>query len=508
MRIAAIDIGSNSIHIIISEADVDGGITTLWRMKEMVGLGRETFPSRVIPRAAMDRAVAVLSRFQQAAHQRKCEKVIAIATSAVREASNGGDLIERIGRTLHLDVRVVSGREEARLIYLGVRHATPLIGGPHLIVDVGGGSVEFIVGDQRRTLLLESKKLGAARMTAAFVKSDPISDDDHAALLKAYDKELSPISDEINKLKPIRAIGSSGTLENLALMCMSGHGNGDAHRRVIDRAELDRVVNALLESSSKERAQMAGLDEGRRDQILAGAVLVNELFRRLKLRRMQVSPSALREGILVDYLSKHLPDFAIRQQIPDPRRRSVIALARRCAWHKSHSEQVARLTLQLFDATRSLHGFGVPERELIEFAALLHDIGWHIGRTGHHKHSMYLIQNGDLKDFTPEEIAVIANIARYHRKSPPKQKHPSYAKLSPRGKKIVNVGSALLRVADGLDRSHANVVREIKCRVGAKEIKCIVSSRWDAQLELWGAGRKRELFERIFDRSLEFEVER
>src|SRR4051794_31132343 len=275
MRMAAIDIGSNSIHMIIAEAGVSGGLTTLWRMKEMVGLGRASFPSRVIPREAIDRAVAVMARFQQAAQQRQCEKIVAVATSAVREASNGGDVLERIDRQIGLNVRVINGREEARLIYLGVRHAMPLgggpgsggNGGPSLIVDIGGGSVEFIVGDHRRSLLLESRKLGASRMTAAFVKSDPISDDDHAALLNHYNKELTPVCEAILALKPVRAIGTSGTLENLALLCCPKPANGDGKPHVIERPVFTGVLDELMRSSSKERGEMPGLDEGRKDQI-------------------------------------------------------------------------------------------------------------------------------------------------------------------------------------------------------------------------------------------------
>jgi exopolyphosphatase/guanosine-5'-triphosphate,3'-diphosphate pyrophosphatase len=535
MRIAAIDIGSNSIHMIVAEADVEGGITTLWRMKEMVGLGRETFPARAISRETIERAMAILARFQQAAQQRQCERICAVATSAVREASNGGDFIERIGRTLGMDVRVISGREEARLIYLGVRHAMPLKGGPHLIVDIGGGSVELIVGDHRRHLLLASRKLGAARMTAQFIKSDKITDAERAALLEHYKNELAPIIGEIINLKPIKAIGTSGTLENLAAMSAppppgaaagsdgaassaAVNGNGQLNvsgsvpatprPRFIERTAFGDMFETLLRSSSKQRAAMHGLDEGRRDQIVAGALLVRELLRRLHLRRIQICPAALREGILVDYLSRHLPDLAIRQQIPDPRMRSVIALARRCTWHKSHSEHVARLTMRLFDDTRALHGLGTPERELIEYGALLHDIGWHIARSGHHKHSMYLIRHGDLKNFAAEEIEIIAHIARYHRKSAPKQKHESFAALSPRARTIVRTGAALLRLADGLDRSHANVVRDLRCRVDGKEVKCTVKTRWDAQLEIWGARRKRQLFEKVFKRPIVFEIAR
>ena len=159
------------------------------------------------------------------------------------------------------------------------------------------------------------------------------------------------------------------------------------------------------------------------------------------------------------------------------------------------------------DQLQSLHGLEHPQRELIEYAALLHDIGWHIGRTSHHKHSMYLIEHGDLKSFTPEEISIIANIARYHRKSPPKAKHAAFAKLSPRGKSIVRVGAALLRLADGLDRSHSSIVRDLKCRSG-KEVKCVLNAKWDAQLEVWAASRKSEMFEKLFKRPITFEVSR
>jgi exopolyphosphatase/guanosine-5'-triphosphate,3'-diphosphate pyrophosphatase len=185
LRLAAIDIGSNSVHMVVAQVDADGGVTTLWRMTEMVGLGRISFPSRRLTKDAMDRALMALGRFKQAAQQRQAEKVIAVATSAIREAENGGDFIERAKRELGLYVRVVSARDEARLIYLAVRHSCNLKDQPHLIVDIGGGSVEFIVGDERKAAMLESRKLGAARMSAKYVHSDPISDDDKKALLRS-----------------------------------------------------------------------------------------------------------------------------------------------------------------------------------------------------------------------------------------------------------------------------------------------------------------------------------
>jgi exopolyphosphatase/guanosine-5'-triphosphate,3'-diphosphate pyrophosphatase len=509
LRLAAIDVGSNSVHMVIAQADPDGAITTLWRMKEMVGLGRMSFPSHRLSAESMERAIAALARFQQAAQQRQCEKIIAVATSAVREAANGGDFIQRVKRELGLYVRVISARDEARLIYMAVRHAIPLGTKPHFIMDIGGGSVEFIVADGKNASVVESRKLGAARMSAQFVKSDPINKNDRQKLLEHYDQALSPLCDVILSHKPVKALGTSGTLESIAAMCGSAPAatNGQAAPpAVIEREDFERMFEKLIESDSKKRSNMRGLDDQRRDQITAGAMLVNEVFRRLNLKRIQICGAALREGILLEYLGRHVPEMKIRREVPDPRRRSVLDLARKCDWHQTHSQQVARLTLELFDSLKGLHGLGAIERELIEYAALLHDIGWHIGGKGHHKHSMYLIAHGRLKSFSPEEVHIMANIARYHRKSLPKPSHDAYIDLSAWGKRVVDVGASLLRVADGLDRSHASAVTRLQCRVDDGRIKCSVSSRADAELEIWGAHAKRDYFEKTFKKKIRFSL--
>lgn len=509
IRLAAIDVGSNSVHMIVAQCDPDGAITTLWRMKEMVGLGRMSFPSRKLSQESMDRAATALARFQQAAQQRQCEKIVAVATSAIREAENGGDFIMRIKQELGLYIRVISAREEARVIYLAVRHAMPLKDKPHLIIDIGGGSVEFIVGDERKAMVLESRKLGASRITAQFVNSDPISKDDQGKVLEHYDEVLSPLCATVLEHKPIRAIGTSGTLESIATLCdpLGASSNEDDHGMlVIERDRFEEVLAKLIDSDSKKRSNMRGLDDQRRDQITAGAMLVNEIFKRLGLRKIQICGSALREGILLDYLARHVPEMTIRREVPDPRHRSVLDLARRCDWHKTHSEHVAKLCLEMFDDLRTIHRLGTIERELIEYGAMLHDIGWHIGRDAHHKHSMYLIQHGDLKGFSDEEIKIIANIARYHRKSEPKKSHDSYASLSSWARRIVGVGAALLRLADGLDRSHASAISKVQLKIRDSRIKGILTTRSDAELEIWGARRKMKLFEQVFGSKVKFEI--
>ena len=176
------------------------------------------------------------------------------------------------------------------------------------------------------------------------------------------------------------------------------------------------------------------------------------------------------------------------------------------AWHKSHSEHVAKISLELFDDLRPLHNLGALERELLEYGSMLHDIGWHIGRNSHHKHGMYLIVNGDLKNFSDDEVQIIANIARYHRKAIPKKSHESYMKLSSWGRRVVDVGAALLRLSDGLDRSHVGAITKVSCRIRERRVKCILTARSDAELEIWGARRKMELFEKVFGKKISFEL--
>lgn len=503
IRLGAIDIGSNSLHMIISHVGADGDTTVLWRMREMLGLGRGSFPSHRLSSEGMDRAIVALRRFQGVAQRRGCGKIIAIATSAVREAENGGDFIERVRSEVGLNVRVISARDEARLIYLGVRHAVNLKGGPHLIMDIGGGSMEFIVGDDQHASLLESKKVGAARMTARYIHSDPAGPEEIELLRRHLNREIAPVCDQILQLRPIRAIGTSGTVENLVAMC-----GGRGRSPELARDDLKSLVDRLSRSKARQRVRIRGLDEKRQDQILAGAILLLEVMKRLSIKRLSLCRAALREGMLLDYVARHLPDLEIQRKVRDPRRRSVLDLGRRCDWHERHSMHVAGLTLRLLDKLRSLHKLDAHARELIEYGALMHDIGWHISSSSHHKHSMYLVLNGNLQGFTPEEVRVIASIARYHRKALPSLSHEEYAAMKPSEREIVRVGGALLRIADGLDRTHSYAVNDVDVRIGKRRVQVGLVGKGDMQLELWAARRKTDLFIDVFGRAIVFRAGR
>lgn len=505
LRLAAIDVGSNSIHMIVANVAPSGAVTTLWRLKDMIGLGRNSFPSHQISPQSMSDALRTLRRFRQAARSLGCEQILAVATSAVREAENGQEFVDRIRQRLGLTIRIVSARDEARLIYLGVRHAVDLEGGPHAIIDVGGGSVEFVVAEGRRPLLLESLQLGAARMTAQFVHSDPISSGELKELIRHYRQQLAPVCRKMRSFKPERIIGTSGTLENLAAMCGTGEKWDDrGFQGHLEKRQFMRLLDQLMESSESDRAKLPGLDRQRRDQIVAGAGLVGELMRQLEIDRIDLCRAALREGIVWDHLARHRPDVLSDRRVPDPRRRSVIHLARRCDWHEPHSQQVTKLCLKLFDELRAMHHLGDSERELIEFGSMLHDIGWHIGRAKHHKHSAYLILHGELKGFSPQDIMVIANIARYHRKAAPDLSHTEYASLSPAQRRVVQVGAAILRIADGLDRTHCNAISDLRCRAGGRKVSIILESRGDTRMEIQAARRKMQLFQDVFGREVRF----
>lgn len=503
LRVAAMDVGSNSIHMIVSQVDPNGGLSTLWRVKEMVGLGRLSFPSHRLTKVAMDRAVITINRFLAEARRFGCERVLAVATSAVREAHNGGEFIERVRRELGVHLRVVSARDEARLIYLGVRQALDLSKGPNLIIDVGGGSVELIVADKEKALLLESRKLGAARMTARFIKADPPDAKEVKSLLSYYDRELASVLESVRALKPVRVIATSGANENLAAMAAALAADEKVDEPGgFTKQGITAVTEKLLASTSDQRAGFAGLDDKRRDQILSAALLMREIVDKLDIPRVELCRSALREGIVADYLSRHRPELETRREVPNPRRRAVMDLGRRSHWQYEHAQQVAKITLQLFDSLRPLHGLTRKQRELIEYGALLHDIGAVIGRTKHHKHSAYLIRNGELKPFSKKEIDIIASIARFHRKSPPSEANQTYAELPKKARRVVDVGTALLRIADGLDRTNCSVVDEVHTRTRVDRVEIIVTSKTDAELEIWSAQSRGELFSMVFGRAI------
>ncbi len=507
LRIAAIDIGTNSLHMVAVEVTEQLGFRVLSSEKEMTQLGASALVRHVLPRSAMNHTLSVLGRYAHIARNLACDRILAYATSAVRESINGGDFVEAAKTRLGMDVHVISTQEEARLIYLAVRQGLAIEDQPVLIVDIGGGSAEFIVATAQRPLMLESRKTGASRLSQEFVHSDPISKSDLRALRKHLKKILSPLCTRSRALKAGRIIGTSGTMENLASMCIAQHGTEIGRRRVLTfmtRDDFSSVYRRLLRSTLKDRLRLPGLDPNRAPQIVAGAALVDYLFESMEVPFIEVSDRAMREGMIIDYMQTHWPKVRLSVEVRNPRRRSIIELGRRCNYDEKHARQVAALAVELFDQLKPLHRLGAAWREILEHAAMMHDIGWHIGHTGHHKHSYYLIKNGDLEGFSLLELDLIANIARYHRRAMPKKSHEDYMKLDPSDQSIVNRLAAVLRMAEALDRGHYGNIKAIKTVLRRNAVNFMVYYTDDPELELWAVQRKAEMFEQVYTRKAIF----
>jgi exopolyphosphatase/guanosine-5'-triphosphate,3'-diphosphate pyrophosphatase len=512
LRIAAIDIGTNSLHMVIVEVTDNLTFKTLSSDKDLTNLGASALVRHKLTQRAIDHTIDVLARYQKIAQGLECDVLLAYATSAVRESVNGGDFVLTAKSRLKLPIQVISANEEAHLIYLAVRNAVDLSShpdgqGPSLIVDIGGGSAEFIVGTNAKPLLLESFKLGASRLTQQFIHSDPPSRKELDALEKHIRKTLKPTLQQIRQLKPLRIIGTSGTMENIAAMCALQHGEEVHRHRLLTHMparDFEEVYKRLIRLPLDDRRRIPGLDPGRADQIAAGATVVRHLFEKLEMPHIDVCDRAMREGMIIDYMQTHWPKVKLSVQIRDPRRRSVFELGRRCNFDEKHALHVAKLALELFDSLTSLHHLSEHEREILEYAAILHDIGWHIGHSGHHKHSAYLIKNGDLENFSQNELDLIANIARYHRKSPPKKSHPDYVALDSTNRRIIWLLAGILRIADGLDRGHYGNVSHVRTIVRRQSVSIRLFAGSDPALELWAARHKVDMFEQAFARQVTF----
>ncbi|MGZ3405691.1 MAG: Ppx/GppA phosphatase family protein, partial [Polyangia bacterium] len=365
--------------------------------------------------------------------------------------------------------------------------------------------VELIVGDAREAHYATSLKLGVLRLLDLYPLSDPITADQRGRLAEQLHRQLEAPTAAIRKIGFDLVAMTSGTARAVAELIPTTSTDKPRSVAFKDVWELEQKLCAL---SAAERSRVPNLDPKRVDSIVPGVILVRSLLEVVHADSYMLCEAALREGLVADYAARNGPGIQLIDEYPDLRRRSVVRLSRRCNANQPHAEHVARLALDLFRGLRPLHGLANADGELLEFAALLHDIGFHVAPSKHHKHSAYLIENADLQGFTADEIQTLAQAARYHRKATPKESHPGYAALPAAGKQKVRVLAAMLRLADGLDRGDAQLVRGVRCRIGDKSVEVTLSTASDAELELWGARRKRDLAEEVFDRKFKFTVER
>ena len=508
MRIAAIDIGTNSIHMIVVQVRADLSFEVIDREKDMVRLGAGGLDGRSLTPTAISAALQTLSKFRRIAQSHKVDEIVACATSATREADNGGDFIAEVDRQIGIRIRVISGTEEARLIHLAAGYGVDIGATTAVVVDIGGGSVEITLGSATHLTVGRSFKVGVIRLTERFVKSDPLSGGDERRLIKHLNREMGSYIDQIAGKGFDRVIGTSGTILSLGLMAATDNGEPpeDVRNLKVSAKALHRLRKHLIESDIKERLATPGMDPRRADLSVAGSVLFDTIIRRLGTDAFTLCDLALREGIVLDYIRRNSARIRKVERYPDVRRRSIVELGERCGYWSEHAQQVARLALNIFDQTRSVHGLSDREREWLEYGALLHDVGVHISYERHHRHSYYLIKNGDLRGFDPQEIEVIALIARYHRQATPKKSHDGYGGLKGSVRKTVKILSAMVRLAEGLDRSHAQALAGIDLYPRGDDYLARLRATGDAELELWAAHRHVAPLEGILGKPVRFEV--
>jgi exopolyphosphatase / guanosine-5'-triphosphate,3'-diphosphate pyrophosphatase len=504
MRLAAIDIGTNSVHMIVVRVRPDFSFEVIDREKEMVRLGAGGLDGRRLTREAMTAALQALSKFERLARSHQVDEILAAATSATREAENGGDLLKAIESQTGIRPRIITGTEEARLIHLAAVYGveTPK---PAVVIDIGGGSVEVTLGAGDQVRFARSFKLGVIRLTERFVTSDPLSGRDERRMVKHIGDLVDRYLAHIVTSGFDRVIGTSGTILSLGTVATAveqGTAPEEIRNLRVSSKAIRRVRKLVSAQPLEQRLELPALDPRRADLVVAGAVLLDTLLRKLGADEITLCDLALREGLVLDFIQRNRRHIRQVEEIPDVRRRSALELAERCGWEEAHARQVARLALALFDGLRPIHGLGDREREWLEYAAWLHDVGTHISYERHHRHSYYLIKNGDLRGFEPVETEVIALSARYHRRAEPSKEHEGYRDLPRALRRTVRVLGAMLRLTESLDRSRHAVVRGLVVNTRADTLSVELEARGDAELELWAANRQLGPLERTLERTL------
>ena len=489
--LAVVDLGSNAVRLQIAHASASGQTSVLAEDRAAVRLGEQVFRTGRLSAASIARTAIALERFAKLAQRAGAAEVRAVATSAVREASNRTQLIRTVRAHTGIRIEVISGAEEARLVTLGVLQGEPQ-SERSLILDIGGGSTEIISARGEEPESSWSMQLGSVRLTEFFVGSDPIARKE----IKLVEEAVQDAVEQIDPLlvgKFKRLVGAAGTTGAVAQLARKLAGREPASSLPVTYEQVRRVLLRLRTTTVKERKKL-GVDEQRADIIYAGTAILEGVMRKLRVEELLVTSRGLRDGLMADLVRRVVRPPGARLHQESVVLDGLRAFGKRCGYREDH----AQLSLALFDQTRELHRLGEEERSLLHAAAMLHDVGAFVSYNRHHKHSYYLLYHADLPGFTDRERELIATIARYHRRSSPKDRHSEFQRLMPEERIVVRRLAALLRVADGLDRGHRRHVRSIKVQRRGARVHIDVTAEQGSELEVWSAKQKADLFEEVF----------
>jgi exopolyphosphatase / guanosine-5'-triphosphate,3'-diphosphate pyrophosphatase len=451
-RFAVLDLGSTTFQLLVADADAEGSLTPVFRDRVVMNLGLVLAGRGRIPEDVAARAADTARRLADLAVRMGADHVVPLATSALRDSPDRDALATLLEGSVGTGVRFIDGREEARLTFAGVTASIALGQGPTLLLDLGGGSLEVALAGPEGLRWGRSLPIGAGRMTGMLITNDPPTRDERKAVRAAVEETVSPLVEEVASAEPARCVASGGTAGALARVLAArrwGSPPASLNQYEVTVSELRDLTRELASLSLAERLRVPGVDERRAGLLPAGGWILTSAAAELGAKRLVHSEWGLREGAVLDALG--LAD----QPTPTPdelRRRSVDRLVRAWGEDRRHVDVVARIAQRLFDDTAELHGLGVLERELLGHAARLHEIGARISPARLHKHGAYLVENAGLRGFTPDEIAMIACLVRFHRGKDPRPVYPPFAALSDAVREIVVMLVGLLRIAHAIGR--------------------------------------------------------
>lgn len=501
LRVAAIDIGSNALRLLAVEAQDSLRWTTLQDERYPLRLGHDVFVTGRIGQQAMDEAIRALGQFTELLKALQIDRVQAVATSATRESENGGELVHRARRELALDIEVITGSEEARLIHRAVRSRLSLDPGPWLLVDLGGGSVEVTLADGTGILWSQSHTMGSVRLLEELVGAG----EEPGRFLRLLTEYISTLRIPAGPRRPVGVVATGGNSEALAKLAAAAP--DERGISTLELAELDKVIATLAGLSYRQRVEKLGLREDRADVILPAAVVYARLARQAGVSRLLVPFVGLREGVVADQLDRLSGGERAASEASRESYEACVSLGRRYEFEEAHALHVTQLALALFDGLRPVHRLGEEDRRILTAAAVLHDVGFYISYKQHHKHSFYLISNSELPGFTARQMLLIAHVARYHRKSEPSPRHEAYAALVTEEQLGVSSLAAILRIADALDREHLQNIRSLEVRLAEGELRLRLRGSGDFLIARWGLEKKAGLFGRLYGMGLKPEFE-
>lgn len=495
-RFAAIDIGSNSIKLAVIEAAASDSFTVLMQERERVRLGQDTLRRRFLSEEAIARSVEAISKFRSIAESRQVEHIISVATASVREAQNSADFVKAVAEKTGVRVEVLSSIEEARLIGVAAVQNVNLKTGSLLNIDIGGGSTELSLMTDGNPEALFSMKLGAVGLTERFIFSNPPKEREIKALRSEINSALERPTRELKGKRWQISTGTSGTILNLASLV-------NLERTEIQLKRLIALNEMLTRVNLEERAKLPSISPQRAEVIVAGGQILEGVMRALKIQTLQPCNFALREGVIIDYLreieTESLPPVP---DVEDLNLRGVFAIGRRFGYEEKHALQVASLAEKIFDSVALAYNLKRHQRTILSAAALLHDVGFHISHESHQKHTLYLIKHSEITGFSETEKLIIANIARYHRGSLPKEKHPDFAALSEKDRDLVWKLGGILRLADALDRSYESRIKDLKFTGTKQTLNLEIIGEKNCESELQASERKKDMFETAFNCNL------